>query len=157
VKQIIVKKGHILQRKGDLSSKVYHVRRGLLRSYQIDEKGKEHIFMFGPEGWIVADSNSGDEPCELYIDALEDTTLIVTDKNITTEVVDPSPLIKRMGVLQKRILMLMSASAYHRYEHFIHTYPDILQRVPQKMIASYLGITPEALSKVKGEHARDRS
>ncbi len=54
-------------------------------------------------------------------------------------------------MLQKRVIMLMSASAIERYEHFVETYPDIVQRVPQRMIASYLGITPEALSKVKGE------
>ncbi|MEM9982072.1 MAG: Crp/Fnr family transcriptional regulator, partial [Bacteroidota bacterium] len=52
-------------------------------------------------------------------------------------------------VLQQRVMMLMSASAIKRYEHFIETYPDIVQRVPQRMIASYLGITPEALSTVK--------
>lgn len=52
--------------------------------------------------------------------------------------------------------MLMSASALERYDHFVATYPDIVQRVPQKMIASYLGITPEALSKVKGERARGK-
>ena len=54
-----------------------------------------------------------------------------------------------MEVLQKRIILLMSASAIERYEHFIETYPDIVQRVPQKLIASYLGITPEALSAAK--------
>lgn len=157
MKQITVKKGEIIQHKGELGTKVYHVQKGLLRSYQIDDKGKEHIFMFGPEGWVVADSSGKDEPSELYIDALEDSTLGVTEKNMEEEISDPEPIIKRMRVLQKRILMLMSASAYARYEHFIQTYPDILQRVPQRMIASYLGITPEALSKVKGEHARQKS
>ncbi|MDB4678169.1 hypothetical protein OAE93_00405 [bacterium] len=54
------------------------------------------------------------------------------------------------------MIMLMSASAIERYEHFVNTYPDIVQRVPQKMIASYLGITPEALSKVKSEWLANR-
>jgi CRP-like cAMP-binding protein len=56
LKKIALKKGQILQRKGDLNSKIYQVEAGLLRSYSIDEKGKEHIFMFAPEGWIVADN-----------------------------------------------------------------------------------------------------
>ena len=62
-------------------------------------------------------------------------------------------MMRRMAVMQKRIIMLISASAIERYEHFTKTYSGISQRVPQKMIASYLGITPEALSKVKGTKA----
>lgn len=58
--------------------------------------------------------------------------------------------------LQNRIIMLMSATAIKRYEHFVDTYPNIIQRVPQRMIASYLGITPEALSKVKGDKFRSK-
>lgn len=65
-------------------------------------------------------------------------------------------LVKRVSVLQKRIILLMSATTIERYEHFIETYPQIVQRVPQKMIASYLGITPEALSKVKGEQSKKK-
>jgi CRP-like cAMP-binding protein len=155
--KIEVKKGQILQRKGDLNTKVYQVESGLLRSYSIDEKGKEHIYMFAPENWIVADSLPPEKPCELFIDALEDSVVISTEKNdlsITNE--DSKKIIKRFGVLQKRIIMLMSASAIERYEHFIQTYPDIVQRVPQKLIASYLGITPEALSAAKRTRAHKR-
>jgi CRP-like cAMP-binding protein len=150
VKRIEVKKGQIIQRKGDLNTMVYQVESGLLRSYSIDEKGKEHIFMFAPENWIIADNASPDEPCDLFIDALEDSTLLQKPKDIASEH-QTQKLIKRIGVLQKRVIMLMSASAFERYEHFIETYPDIVQRVPQKMIASYLGITPEALSALKSQ------
>ncbi|MGD1839856.1 MAG: Crp/Fnr family transcriptional regulator [Thermonemataceae bacterium] len=148
MKRIQVKKGQILQRKGDLHTKAYEVKSGLLRSYAIDEKGKEHIFLFAPEGWIMADSNDYDQPAALFIDALEDTILIEKEK-LAVKVHEMSKLIKRLNVLQQRVIMLMSASAIERYEHFIETYPDIVQRVPQRMIASYLGITPEALSTVK--------
>lgn len=148
MKRIEISKGQILQRKGDLNSKVYQVESGLLRSYFIDEKGKEHIFMFAPEEWIIADNVAPDTPCDLFIDALENSIIVQKNKNIDAEH-EIQKLIKRIGVLQKRIIMLMSASAIERYEHFVETYPDIIQRVPQKMIASYLGITPEALSTVK--------
>ena len=154
MKKIRVKKGDILQKSGDLNSKVYHVVSGLLRSYTIDQKGKEHIFMFAPENWTIADSQSREIPCDLYIDALEDSTIIVLAKDIQREKKNTGALIKRISVLQKRVIMLMSASAIERYEHFEHTYPEILQRVPQKMIASYLGITPEALSKIKRERIK---
>jgi CRP-like cAMP-binding protein len=148
LKKINVSKGQILQRKGDLNSKVYQVESGLMRSYSIDGKGKEHIYMFAPENWIIADSVSADKPCELFIDALEDAVIIVREKDIEA-VSENQKLINRLEILQRRIIMLMSATAIERYEHFIQTYPDIVQRVPQKMIASYLGITPEALSTVK--------
>jgi CRP-like cAMP-binding protein len=148
LKKIEVKKGQILQRKGDLNSKVYQVESGLLRSYAISDKGKEHIYMFAPERWIIADNAAPEEACDLFIDALEDSIIIQKDKDIHGGH-DVPKLLKRMSVLQKRVIRLMSASAAQRYDHFIETYPDIVQRVPQKMIASYLGITPEALSTVR--------
>ncbi|RIJ42499.1 Crp/Fnr family transcriptional regulator [Pontibacter oryzae] len=153
--KINVKKKQVLQIKGDLYSKAYIVESGLLRSYTIDETGKEHIFMFGPEGWIVTDYASGDEPCDLYIDALEDSVVIQIEKNTELDF-DQKKIIKRIRVLQSRVIMLMSASAIDRYEHFISTYPTIVQRVPQYMIASYLGITPEALSAAKSQRLKSR-
>ncbi len=156
MKNIQVNKGQILQRKGDLNSKVYQVESGLLRSYSIDEKGKEHIYMFAPENWIMADNCEANLPCELFIDALEDSVLIVSDKEKVIENADVHSLVRRLFTLQHRIIKLMSSTAIERYEHFIETYPDIVQRVPQRMIASYLGITPEALSKAKGDKARSK-
>lgn len=150
-----VKKGEVLQREGELSTSVFYVKSGLLRSYTIDTKGKEHIFMFGSEGWIVADNVEQGEKGELFIDALEDSIIIPLLKSETSKS-DTQKLLKRIGVLQKRIIMLMSAPAVDRYNHFLETYPDIIQRVPQKMIASYLGITPEALSKIRGEIAKSK-
>lgn len=143
-----VQKGEILQRKGDLNTKVYFVKSGLLRSYTIDEKGKEHIFMFASENWLMADNVATDIPADLYIDALEESEIKIFTKDLE-RLHDSKKLIKRMGVLQKRVIMLMSASASERYEHFTKTYPEIIQRVPQRMIASYLGITPETLSRVR--------
>jgi len=152
MKKLSVKKGEILQHSGELNSKVYYVVSGLLRSYSIDPKGKEHIFMFAPEDWMIADGVTVDGPMESFIDALEDSEVIQQDKK---DMGDSShqfdKLIKRMHVLQKRIIMLMSATAIERYEYFVEVYPAITQRVPQKMIASYLGITPEALSTVKSQ------
>lgn len=150
MKTITVNKGQILQHRGELKTKIYLVKSGLLRSYSIDEKGKEHIFMFAPENWTIADSVSPDQPSELFIEALEESQILILDKKLenSTEI---EPLIKRINVLQKRVIMLMSSSAIERYQHFIETYPDITQRVPQRMIASYLGVTPETLSAAKND------
>ncbi|MEM1359311.1 MAG: Crp/Fnr family transcriptional regulator [Bacteroidota bacterium] len=155
MKKISVKKGQLLQEKGVYNSKIYLVQSGLLRSYTIDKKGKHHILMFAPEGWVLADTVPPGARSELFIDALEDSEALVLEKD-KEDHPNVKKLFKRLGVLQKRIIMLLSASAIDRYEHFVETYPDIVQRVPQHMIASYLGITPEALSKVKGERAKKK-
>ena len=149
-----VKKGQMLQHAGELNTKVYVVEAGLLRSYAIDKKGKEHIFAFAPEGWTIADLCEVTIPCELFIDALEDSTVTVIEKEERKKQVAINTVVKRILVLQKRVIMLMSAPALERYEYFIETYPNIIQRVPQKMIASYLGITPEALSRVRKERTK---
>ena len=153
MRQIHVKKGETLQKSGDVNRNGYLVISGLLRSYSIDQKGKEHIFMFAPENWTIADAPNTHNSCDLTIDALEDSVVIIKDKTLKNTT-DTKLLFNRIGVLQTRVIMLMSSSAIERYEHFIETYTDIAQRVPQKMIASYLGITPEALSKAKGDKMR---
>lgn len=152
-----VKKKEILQRKGDTKLKAYYVKSGLLRSYVIDENGKEHIFMFAPENWIISDFNSlTKNGTELFVQAIENSEIevipeemlefIINDENIN-HLKEVNKLYRRNAVLQKRIISLMSKTAIERYNDFIKTYPGIVQRVPQKMIASYLGITPQALSK----------
>ena len=146
---ITIKKAQVLQRKGDLHHKLYYVESGLLRSYYIDKNGKESIFMFAPEGWTIADSRGPELAAELYIDALEDSTVRVLPKDLKQEEKNVGKIVKRLATLQTRVLMLLSTSAIERYEHFISTYPDIAQRVPQKMIASYLGVNPETLSAAK--------
>lgn len=162
-----VNKGQILQFKGEISDKSYFVKRGLLRSYFIDENFKEHIFMFAPEGWIIYDfvSQTYKTPSEMVIDAIEDSEVEVLNNELYGNLILKSPkfilmdgekLNKRIAVLQKRVIMLMSATAWDRYQHFLHTYPDILPRVPQKMIASYLGITPEALSSLRGNMSKKK-
>lgn len=132
-----------------------------MRSYVIDDNGKIHIFMFAPEGWIVSDIPSYiySTPTELFVDAIEDSEIVefemtnissdindVEDSKIQSEV---SRLLRRIAVLQKRVIMLMSATARDRYVHFMETYPQLVNRIPLKMIASYLGITPEALSSIR--------
>lgn len=112
--------------------------------------------MFAPENWIITDNCEGDIPCDLYIDAIEDSTITVTEKDFTKLSSDRKSLVKRINVLQKRVIMLMSSPALERYQHFVETYPDIIQRVPQRMIASYLGITPEALSRLRKEISKNK-
>tara|TARA_B100000795_G_scaffold103119_1_gene76016 strand:+ start:12 stop:569 length:558 start_codon:yes stop_codon:yes gene_type:complete len=157
-------KGEIIQREGENSSTAFFVKKGLLRSYTIDDKGKEHIFMFAPESWVIADieSHQFNQPAKLFIDCIEESDVIILDRsllisqelNIDQLKNNVNLLSRRVAVLQKRVIMLMSASAKERYELFLETYPKIPNRVPQRMIASYLGITPQALSTIRGEITR---
>jgi len=157
LKIINVKKGDILQRKGDTNTCVYFVESGLLRSYTIDEKGKEHIYLFGPENWLVTDNCEVNTPCELFIDVIEDSVVkVVSKEKVMEDDIDVNALFRRLKTMQTRIVMLMSSSAKDRYEHFIKTYPNITQRVPLRMVASYLGITPEALSRVRNEISHNK-
>lgn len=161
---LMVKKGEVLQQEGRVTSKGYFVKKGLLRAYTIDEKGKEHIFMFACEGWVVGDFESYEfkRPTKLFVDCMEDAEVIRFNQesfdvgNMTSDQLRRNAHIlgRRIAVLQQRVILLMSATARERYEHFLETYPALLNRVPQKMIAAYLGMTPEALSKIKGEMAR---
>ena len=152
-------KGEIIQSKGSLTPRTFFVKSGLLRSYIIDSSGKSHIFMFAPEHWIIADVESleFDQPAELYIDCIEDSEVLIFNKNKIYEgELDQKSisnnfqlLYRRMGILQRRIIMQMSSPALDRYQYFIETYPQLPNRVPQHMIASYLGITPQALSSIR--------
>jgi CRP-like cAMP-binding protein len=163
-----ISKGTILQKKGDTSRNFYFVRKGLLRSYLVDHKDKEHIFMFAPEGWILSDfyAQTFRTSSDFYIDAIEDSEVevcsgnifdILSQSNSNFGFSDMEKLARRVATLQKRIMMLMSASPWEHYQYFLQTYPTITNRVPQKMIASYLGITPEALSKLRGMNRKSNN
>ena len=160
-----VVKGSILLHQGDICHFSFFVSKGLLRSYAIDETGKEHIIQFGPENWIISDRSSSyfNEPSELFIDAIEETEIVFIDKNFIDAVSDISvsfreqnniALHNHIRQLQKRVNLLLGATAEQRYLDFITIYPNLTLRIPQWMIASYLGITPETLSRVRKELAR---
>ena len=87
---------------------------------------------------------------------MDRSLLLKSDLNIDQLKNKVNLLSRRVAVLQRRVIMLMSASAKDRYELFLETYPKIPNRVPQRMIASYLGITPEALSKIRGKIAKSK-
>lgn len=156
-------KNEIIQYKGDILKYGFFVGKGLLRSYSIDSKGKEHIIQFAPENWFISDRNQmHDEPSEFFIEAIETTEAVIVPDNFMSEASRKVPCLLALNVtmlhnsirfMQKRINMLLSATAEERYLDFIKLYPNLTLRVPQWMIASYLGITPESLSRVRKELA----
>lgn len=162
IKRKNLEQKEILLNKGQICKNFFYVEEGLLRFYSIDKKDKEHILEFAPEKWLVLDRASYyfDEPSEFYIDAIEQTTVVVLDEEFINIASEISPQFRKYNErilqnhirhLQNRIHLLIGANAKERYLNFLEKYPDLTLRVPQWMIASFLGITPESLSRVRRE------
>lgn len=163
IERAIVKeysKGKILLHKGETCQHAFFVEQGLLRMFSIDKEGKEHIVQFAAENWIITDRASVffKEPSEFYIDVIEDCKVVLMNDDYLLKIAQHNKdfakqndylLQNHIRHLQNRINLLISASAEERYLDFINLYPDLLLRAPQWMIASYLGITPESLSRVR--------
>jgi len=157
-------KNEMILMKGDVSSQGFFVSTGLLRSYSIDSKGKTHIIQFAPEQWWLSERNGllFNEPSDYFIDSVEATKAVIMTKDFMNEAAKHVPCMNDLNnnmlnnsirFMQKRINMLLSATAEERYLNFITLYPNLTLRVPQWMIASYLGITPESLSRVRKDLA----
>jgi CRP-like cAMP-binding protein len=156
------KKGDFLLKEGELCEYNFFVESGLLRQYSIDKNGKEYILQFAPENWFMSDRESVyfKKASSYFIQALEDTAVFLIDEQLIFKLSTSSTdfltfnyklLHNHIRQLQKRITLLQSASAEEKYLNFIASYPDLTLRVSQIFIASYLGITPESLSRVRKE------
>jgi CRP-like cAMP-binding protein len=157
--------GEFFQRAGDVSTHAAFVASGCLRSYVIDAKGKEHIVQFAPENWWLSDPISlmSGTPSQYFIDAVEETMLLIIDTPSHERVIDRVPgyaaafrtgLQRHAAAKDQRIVRSLSTSAEERYEEFVKMYPSIALRVPQWMLASYLGVSPETLSRVRKSRSR---
>lgn len=163
ISKTLRKKQYLLQ-EGEPCKYLAFVEKGLLRSYTIDEKGAEHIVQFAPEGWWIADiySHLTGEPSEYNIDAVEETETLLLTKEAYEELMERAPVFERYYRLlmqnsliayQRRLTCTLSRTAEETYTEFLQVYPHIAQRVPQHNIASYLGITPESLSRIRRQIA----
>lgn len=159
-----LEKGELLLREGDVAKWGAFVVKGCLRSYVIDNKGKEHVVQFAPETWWLADLHSliNQVPSLYFMDAIEPTDVLLLDGSSHQKIVETIPEFqsafqagrqKHATAKDHRIIASLTASAEERYQNFLHTYPSIAQRVPQHMLASYLGIAPETLSRIRKKWA----
>jgi CRP-like cAMP-binding protein len=155
-----IRKRQYLLQEGDVCKSVAFVEQGALRAYTLDENGAEHIVQFAVEGWYISDLYSflSAEPAIYNIDAIEDSNLVLMTRSAVDELLKVSPKFQEFQLkaitgayiaLQRRVTSSISLSLEDRYQNLIKAYPDIAQRVPQHMIASYLGATPETLSRVR--------
>ena len=153
------RKQYFLQ-EGDICKQIAFVVKGAARMYSIDEKGHEHIVRFALETWWLGDHESFNllTPSRFHIDMLEDTGLLVITTANAYELRDQvkafdltiKAMDKRLAIAtQKRIHAAISMTAEERYEELVKTYPQFLQRFPQNMVASYLGVSPETLSRMR--------
>jgi CRP-like cAMP-binding protein len=150
---------YILQ-EGDVCKYVAFVEKGMLRSYTVDEKGNDHIMQFAFEGWWISDHYSflTGNPAVYNIDALEDSELLLLSRQAEEQMLQKIPKFEKyfrillqnnLIATQRRLIGSLSQSAEERYNELINVCPTIPQRVPQHMMASFLGITPETLSRIR--------
>ncbi|MFN3298649.1 MAG: Crp/Fnr family transcriptional regulator [Sediminibacterium sp.] len=155
----IRKKQYLLQ-EGNICRHLAFVEKGLLRSYNVDEKGIEHMIHFAWEGWWMADMLSflSNEPSTYHIDAIEEAELLLISQTDFEEMLLKVPVIERYFRIlfqnniiskERRLISSISNSAEEKYIHLTATNPELIKRIPQQLVASYLGITPETLSRIK--------
>ena len=155
-----IRKRQYLLQEAEVCKYSAFVTKGAMRAYTIDKKNCEHVLQFALEGWFIADINSfiTGEPAIYTIDALEDSELVLISKASHLELVQQIPAYHQFSylqmqgaciALQRRITDMISLSSEEKYMKLIKVYPNIIERVPQHMIASYLGLTPETLSRIR--------
>lgn len=160
IRVISIKKKEFLLQERDICQSNYFVSRGCLRMYFIKENGTEQITQFAIENWWITDYMSllTQKPASFYIQAIEDSEIMMFNASSFELLLEDVPQLERYFRLvtqrayaasQFRIKFLYGLSREELYHHFSSHFPEFIQRVPQYMLASYLGFTPEYLSEIR--------
>lgn len=150
----------ILLSAGEVATCTYFVNSGILRSFNINDNIIEHVLHFACEGWWIGDMYSyiSGKPGNLFIEVLEDSEVVIITKENQQQLYQEIPKLERFFRIlaenslvahQERLMDNLSLTAEERFEKFCSKYPTLIQKVPQKQIASYIGVTPEFFSKMK--------
>jgi CRP-like cAMP-binding protein len=153
------KRQYFLQ-EGEVCKYKVFITKGSMRQYRVDEKGEEHIIKLFIENWWASDRESETKktPSIYFIDAWEDSEVLLVSKTDFTQLIDRIPILSEWVrkldtnaaiASEKRINAAISLSAEERYHNLEKTYPEFIQRFPQHIIASYLGINRETLSRIR--------
>ncbi|WP_343693552.1 Crp/Fnr family transcriptional regulator [Chitinophaga sp.] len=157
-----IKKNTYLLREGEICRHFYFVNQGCIRLFHTDSKGEDHNILFCPENWWITDisSFSGQLPAFYSINAIEDTEVYYFSYDELEQLYLSVPKVERFfriliqngfAMYQRRITANLSLTAEERYARFSRQYPGLEQRITQRQIASYLGITPAFLSMIRGK------
>jgi len=157
-----VKRNQYILQEGDICKHFTYVVQGCFKMYGVDRSGKEYNLVFAAEDDWVADIASlhKELPSKLFIEAVEASTILQISKGDLWYLYTHYPKFDRNFrviiedkyiELQNRLLQTFSSTAHERYEMFLEQYPNLANRLPNTQIASYLGITPEFLSKIRNE------
>lgn len=155
----------ILLSSGEICKHSYFVNSGILRSFNINDNIVEHVLNFACEGWWISDMYSyiTQKPGDLFIEVLEDAEVVLLSKENQEILYQEIPKLERFFRIliekslvanQERLMNNLSLSAEERFEKFCTKYPTLIQKVPQKQIASFIGVTPEFFSKMKAKMLR---
>jgi len=159
IRKRIRKKQYLLQ-EGDVCKYLSFIATGLVRTYNVDEKGDEHMSVFGWEGWWISDFNSflSEVPAMFYIDAIEDSEVLMISRSDYDTLTLQVPIMDRyfrilfqnsLVTKERRLMSSITHSAQQKYVQLLNSNPEIINKIPQNMVASYLGIAPETLSRIK--------
>lgn len=155
-----IRKRQYLLQEGEVCKYLAFVEKGLLRSYNVDEKGNEHMNMFAWEGWWSSDMYSffTGEKAVIHIDAIEDTELLIITLDAFEAMTLRVPKMDRyfrilfqnsLYTKERRLISSVTHTAEEKYTNLAERNPKLIQRVPQNLIASYLGLAPETLSRIR--------
>ncbi|MES2061140.1 MAG: Crp/Fnr family transcriptional regulator [Bacteroidota bacterium] len=159
VEKIVRRKQFLLQQ-GEVCRYKIFICKGLLRTYRTREDGSEHVMMFSPETWWATDPESlnNQTPSLYYIDALEDSEVLLWTKNDFAMLCSKIPELKsyseklistNLNIGRQRIFSALSSTAEEKYDEFVASYPNIFARIPLHMVASYLGVSLKTLSRIR--------
>jgi len=156
----IIKKKEIIFTSGETNTRHYFVEKGLLRMYVIDATGKEFNILFASENQWIGDLSSPEETL-FFLDAIEKSIVYsISDENMNLLTNNFSSFVKYLKrsyiFLQKRLISILSKTAEENYEELIESHPELIKRLPQYHISSYLGVTSVFLSKVLSKRARKK-
>lgn len=155
----------VLLNAGEVAKYSYFVKSGILRSFTINDNIVEHVLQFACEDWWIGDMYSliSQKPGNLFIEVNEDAEVALLSKENQEELYHKIPKLERffriltensLVAYQERLMDNLSLTAEERFEKFCSKYPSLIQKVPQKQIASYIGVTPEFFSKMKAKLLR---
>jgi len=154
-----LKKKQFFLQEGEIQKLAVFVTEGCLRSYSIDKNGFEHVLQFAPAGWWIGDMRSfiTQQPGILNIDAIDDSELILLSRSDLDDLYTTIPKMERffrilaensLATYQHRLIDNLSLSAMERYKNFCSLYPSLIEYLPQKQVAAYIGVSPEFISKM---------